>query len=119
MIPIKSITINRAEGRIEYCKKHEFNSMKDVDHHMIWHSDTYPKMGYDKHDVTVLWEDGTKYNFRLDAMHPENKYHRSLSENTVSYHIERSIRYYLNPENKNSNPDSIIFFKHVSQNLEV
>ncbi len=117
---IKSIEIERCEGKSIYCRTYNFKSIKNADRYMNYFSNTYPKQGYDKHKVKIIWEDNTQYLFRLDAMHIENEYCLGTYENNVSQAIKRSIKYYLNPENKdNIGVETIEFFNHINKSVEI
>lgn len=50
--------------------------------------------GYDKHDFTVEWTDGTKYSGRLDVTHPEEQY----ADNKIGTHIKQWFTYVLNKQ---------------------
>jgi len=69
MIPIKSITITRAEGPNRLCgKPHVFDSYAAASTWLLSQSNTFPASGgYDKHDFTVIFEDGETYSGRLDC----------------------------------------------------
>jgi hypothetical protein len=70
MIPVKRITIERAEGPSNLCVEVAFTSWNEASHWMYGQSHTFPKTGgYDKHDLTVEWQDGTTIGCRLDAKH--------------------------------------------------
>ena len=96
MIPVKEITITRAEG-LNCGRTKKFSRFSEANGEMSSHSHTYPKMGYDKHQVKVVWEDGTEYDFRLDAQHPENQYY---SGNWVNEDLHRSMNFWTDPECK-------------------
>lgn len=68
-IPIKSITITRAEGP-RYCNMSpvQFTNFDDARKWLI--VQPFPKNGsYDKTDFTIEWEDGETYDGRLDCKH--------------------------------------------------
>jgi hypothetical protein len=68
MIDLKSITITRAEGPTDLCDKpHTFDSWDAARHWLLRQRPTYSAQGYDKHDCTVTWEDGSSYSLRLDC----------------------------------------------------
>ena len=116
MIPVKSITIMRAEGPISLAtKKAEFDSFNKANAHIWCYASTYPKMGYDKHDVTVMWEDGTEYSLRLDCQHPDNKY---FDGNEIDKRIHRGIKYWL--ENKKDlDKSDIKLLEHIANNCDL
>lgn len=70
MIPVKKITITRAEGPTIKCgKPHEFPSFIQASAWLWNQAYTFPKLGYDKHDFKVEFEDGETYEGRLDCKH--------------------------------------------------
>ena len=72
MIKLKQITIERAEGPTSLCGTKIAKTWEDAQHIINVNSQTAPKdYGYDKHDVTIEWEDGNKYKFRLDVYNSE------------------------------------------------
>lgn len=85
MIPVKQITITRAEGPYEKCGKPKtFASFVAATDWMIRECETFPKDGgYDKHDFTVEFEDGETYSGRMDCKH----YSCSNNDLDVRYHI--------------------------------
>jgi len=117
MHKVKSIKIERAEGPISLCRKHKFNSLENADRHMTFYENSYTKLGYDKHNITITWEDNTEYKFRLDAQHPENPYYQN---NKISYRIKQSKDYYLGLKNPDGfDRESVTFFEYLNKNLEV
>jgi len=69
-IPVKKITVIRAEGPCNLCgKKVEFNNFQDSYYYFLHNNSTYPKQneGYDKHEFWVVWDDGAEYKGRLDV----------------------------------------------------
>jgi hypothetical protein len=71
MIPVRKITITRAEGPTVLCGKlKEFTSFLDANTWLLSQDETFPKHGgYDKHDFKVEFEDGEIYEGRLDCKH--------------------------------------------------
>jgi hypothetical protein len=69
MMPIKKITITRAEGPANLCGKPEtFASFDEATRWLYRQSSTFPETGgYDKHDFTIVWEDERTYTGRLDC----------------------------------------------------
>lgn len=66
-IGVKRIEFERAEGMIEECGPHAFFSWKDVNEHVKKAARTAPASGgYDKCDVVVEWQDGTRRYIRFD-----------------------------------------------------
>ena len=63
MIPVKQITITRAEGPAHLCgKPRTFDSFDAASRWLRTCSDTFPRTGgYDKHDLVAIFEDGFKY----------------------------------------------------------
>lgn len=70
-IKVKSVEIERQEGKIEYCGKKailpDFNAVRK----WLWsQASTYPEHGgYDKHHFKVTFEDGHEHEGRLDCKH--------------------------------------------------
>lgn len=89
MIQMQSITVERAEGPTNLlgtrCAITWHAAQQIVDDNAL----TAPKDGsYHKHDVTVVWEDGQAFKFRLDVKHP--MCHRAL----LSSYLRGLIRFY-------------------------
>ena len=64
------IVIERAEGLHELCVTRTFKTFADANAWLLGNSETYPKNGsYDKHDFTVIFTNGQKYEGRLDCQH--------------------------------------------------
>ena len=121
MIPVKEITVYRTEGPICYCgKKQTYTSLRDADRALACLEYTYPKLGYDKHDVVVVWADGRCMEFRVDAKHPTNQYY-FRSGNTVSGTIQLKASYYLDPKIKLNDMEkgNVEFFKDLTANYEI
>lgn len=75
-----SVKIRRAEGPSNLCRIwKEFKSIKNANSWIASQMNTYPKVGYDKHDYIVTFEDGSTYEGRLDCQHIENQYFSKLS----------------------------------------
>jgi hypothetical protein len=91
MIPVKKITITRAEGLTELCgRPMEFPSFTDAKIWLMLQDETYPKHGgYDKHDFKVEFEDGETYEGRLDCQHSSCKY----PDQDVKEHIAHHVRW--------------------------
>jgi len=67
-IGVTKIEITRAEGPMALCgKTATFQSFEDAHNWLVCQSSTFPKMGYDKHDFAVSFEDGFVYQGRLDC----------------------------------------------------
>lgn len=71
MIKVKTITIVRAEGPTQLCGiKQVANSWEYANQILRQNSIYAPERGgYDKHDFTVVFEDGSEYKGRYDLMH--------------------------------------------------
>jgi hypothetical protein len=71
MVPVKAITINRAEGLIEECGKPvTVATFAEAQAVLIKWGQTAPKGGgYDKVDFSVVWEDGEHYKGRYDMVY--------------------------------------------------
>lgn len=67
---LKEIIINRAEGPREDCRETRHSSIDDANKRLYEISATAPKdMGYDKTDVTLVWDDGATLKSRHDIKH--------------------------------------------------
>lgn len=68
---IKKITIIRAEGPTRLCGiPHTFEAFEDATAWLHSQAHTFPASGgYDKHDFSIEWMDGKKYDGRLDCQH--------------------------------------------------
>jgi hypothetical protein len=98
-IKVKKIVITRLEGPVHKCDcSKEFNSFKAADEWMWSEERTFPKDGYDKHQVTVEWEDGTEWKIRIDAHHPDSERFRG-SDNSIPTKIYSLCNWYGNPKN--------------------
>ena len=71
MIPVKSITLNRAEGLTEECNKPvNVNSFAEAQAVLVKWGHTAPKTGgYDKVDFYVIWQDDEHYEGRYDMIY--------------------------------------------------
>lgn len=70
-IPVKTITITRAEGPSHLCDRPlTVTSWALANAVLMGNSATAPeKGGYDKHDFKVVFEDGQEYSGRYDLVH--------------------------------------------------
>ncbi len=89
-IGIRSITIDRAEGKHEECIKTEHTTWADAEARIIAictsKDPTLP--GYDKTDFVIVFADGETYSGRYDAVHPtRDSYDGSLAKH-VREHCE-------------------------------
>jgi len=68
---VAKVEITRAEGPTKLCGyTRYFAGLKEASSWLLLQSDTFPKTGaYDKHDVTVYFEDGGQWSGRLDCKH--------------------------------------------------
>ena len=83
-IPIKCITIDRAEGLVSECYESKHSSFESAQDRLAQSSRTAPKGGaYDKHDVTLEWADGAVYRFRFDVKHISEEYPNLIRELTT------------------------------------
>jgi len=92
MIKVKQISVHRREGSAKLCVEVLFKSFAEADAHFSFYSHTYPKEGYDKHDVNVVWEDGQEVAWRLDAHGKDNEYYRN---DNVSNCLQQMVRTYV------------------------
>ena len=74
-IKLKKIEITRAEGPIHSCGiKHEFKDYISARQWLWSNAHGYPKQGYDKHDVSIEFEDGWVFHTRMDCQHYDNEH---------------------------------------------
>ena len=69
LIPVKEITITRAEGPNLLCgRTFTAHSFSEAAAWLISQAGTFPATGgYDKHDFKITWEDGETYSGQLDC----------------------------------------------------
>jgi len=68
---VRRVTVTRAEGPCELCMTKEFDTLRAANDWLAENSLTAPDNGaYDKHDFVVEWDDGEKYEGRIDVQHP-------------------------------------------------
>ena len=66
-IKVRSVEIHRAEGPSHLCITRTAGSFAEANRILRENAETAPKGGaYDKHDVTVTFEDGETYEARMD-----------------------------------------------------
>ena len=84
---IKDIVIVRAEGPCELCgQKPPVKTFKEADAILKDSAQTAPETGgYDKHDFIVTFEDGEKYEGRIDVMHPAKGRTEPLKEHIIEF----------------------------------
>jgi hypothetical protein len=111
---VKAITITRAEGSPNAGKPFTFTSFWQADAHLSHCAYSFPKFGYDKHDVEIEWENGVSYGMRFDAKHHENKYYHG---NSLEQDLLSSCRYWSNPENNEGT--SLAFYKMLLDTCEI
>lgn len=89
-----SITITRGEGPSDLCGvPKEFKTFKEANDWIISQQDTYPRLGYDKHDFTIVFDkEDWDYTGRIDLKHPENKRY-SPRDNDVYCHVIDFLTY--------------------------
>jgi hypothetical protein len=88
-IPIMTITIHRGEGPTEDCTTTVHTSFESAEQRLVKSARTAPKGGgYDKHDVTLEWADGSKYGLRVDVKNIDDEY-----PNLVRY-VVRELEFY-------------------------
>jgi hypothetical protein len=74
-IPIHTITIQRAEGPTDLCTTTVHTSFESAEQRLLTSARTAPKGGgYDKHEVTLEWADGSKYGLRVDVKSIDDEY---------------------------------------------
>jgi hypothetical protein len=74
-IKLKLITIDRAEGPTALCGTKTVTTWDDAQHIIFVNAQTAPETGgYDKHDVTIEWENGSTFKFRLDVQGPNSEH---------------------------------------------
>jgi hypothetical protein len=93
-IPAVSITINRAEGPHDLCRKPMTFTGDDcwLDAHawLFSQGKTFPTSGYDKHDFKVVFADGEEYEGRLDCKAPSCE----DPDLNVARHMREFIEFY-------------------------
>lgn len=91
LIPIKVIIITRLEGQDYKCGIQEsFETLDKADTYMFFESFDAPEIGYYKFTVTVFWQDGREFTFRVDLNKTRN--------NNVSSALRSMKHYYLDKE---------------------
>lgn len=90
---LEYIEIERMEGPSELCQKTKLSSIAEFNQYIESNLFTFPKIGYDKHRVTLFFKDNSQYEYRLDAKHPLNEYYRALEMDIIK-HIESTRDYY-------------------------
>ena len=115
---VKSITITRGEGSPHLVgKPFTFTSFWQADNHLSRYAHTYPKVGYDKHDVRIEWDNGVVYEMRIDAVHPENEFYY-YGCNSLEHCFLDSCRYWAVPTFDQLHPALLkITVRHSSNSL--
>jgi|SRR5690625_1319991 len=90
MTKVKNITIERIEGNFEDCFTIIATSFDQAEQAIKMMSLTAPRSGegYDKTDFLIEWEDGMKYQGRIDL-----QANMALKDNNLKEHIEGSMGY--------------------------
>jgi len=98
LVPVKSITITRAEGPSDQCGHPQtVSSFAEASTVLVRNSHAAPKGGgYDKHDFRVEWENGDTYEGRYDLKH------YSEDECCIAHHIRNYLKWHI--ENAPSTP---------------
>lgn len=84
-IKIKSIVVTRAEGPIDLCGTWEVKTLQEANEILATSSLTVGPIGYDKHDVIIEWEDGYKWESRIDVEGIENDGAERIGEHVRSF----------------------------------
>jgi hypothetical protein len=94
---ITKVTIMRAEGPSGLCGiVKEFPTIQAANSYLRSQDRAFAKMGYDKHDFEVFFDDPTfGYKGRLDAMHPDNKYYNWLESNDIYHQMTSYLKWIL------------------------
>ena len=68
------VKITRFEGALDQVDiVHQFDSFATATKFVVSKQDSYPDLGYDKHQVSVSLDGGTDWwGFRWDLQHPDN-----------------------------------------------
>jgi hypothetical protein len=93
LIKPKTILITRIEGPSNRCGKVQTcTGWSDANVTLRLNSTTVSKSGggYDKHDFTVIFEDGTEYNGRYDL------YHWTLKRADLAGHVRTFVQWCAN-----------------------
>lgn len=106
-IALKEITIERAEGPSHLCVKKSFPTLCEAQGFLNSQMETYPKEGYDKHDISLVFKDGLEYSYRGDLQHFANEYFR-YSELNIKGYVENSLKYYEEEARKGVNVSNAI-----------
>jgi hypothetical protein len=114
-IGVKGIMLDRAEGPTELCISYYVPDFASASRQIIENSKTASRGGaYDKHDFTVIFEDGFKYSGRFDVHHFSYLSDDDLEgfEYCIAQHIKDVQGYILdNPETNDK--------KHIQQAKEI
>ncbi|QSV17156.1 hypothetical protein [Photobacterium ganghwense] len=103
MIAVTKIIITRLEGEFKLCNKPEIfdkpSAILDSTNWMLRQAPTLPKVGYDKHDVEVHWEDGELINFVFNGTSAKNRGHITYSvlgylRKLFAYELENGLPFY-------------------------
>lgn len=109
------IYIKRAEGPSNLCgKTYEFNSFSKATSHIRSYGNTYPEVGYDKHDVKIVFDGGETWKARLDCKHPSCE----GADLDVYEHCINNIKFYLG-QYKPSHMTKQEYEKFVASNSKV
>lgn len=120
--PIKfmkaTVKIRRAEGPSALCGTwNEYQSIKEAERALSQASHTFPKLGYDKHDYSVTFENGDEYEGRLDCTHPENEYYNS-ERNSIFKAATDYLKYLLKTGGNNLAQEEADEIKRYIGNFE-
>lgn len=99
-VSIVKIHIVRVEGGTDE-PWYEFNTMQEANTHLRIHEASYAKLGYDKHDFVIEWEDGSIYRGTIDCKHPQNKFHYAGC-NRLDEHIRYNLSWILKNHGRGS-----------------
>lgn len=86
------IKVERAEGPIELVGKFEFDSFEAATKYFADNVLSFPKVGYDKHDVEITFDNDDGLSFRIDAVSRNSKYF-TLSRHDVKREAARYLRF--------------------------
>jgi hypothetical protein len=84
------VKVERAEGPIELVGKFEFDSFEAATKYFADNVLSFPKVGYDKHDVEITFDNDDVLLIRIDAVSRNSEYF------TLNRHdVKREARGYL------------------------
>lgn len=93
MIRVKEVTIKRVEGTNCDKEPRVYSSLVEADRALSFAEHTFPREGYDKHEINIIYENEDEYAFRLDGKSRDNQFFDE-SSNSIVTHIQNSFNFY-------------------------